>query len=139
MELKIFCLKIKDAHSFVNCVHTLHTLPSVLPTCQAAALDLSERSPSLPPPGQQLNVPLLMARPVHFLVSFVLLCSSGGQNPMPPLSESNGPLQLVLLSQRTGDAFWRESIWVQGSPRLLTKNYLLPAGQAADISKALPT
>lgn len=58
---------------------------------------------------------------------------------MPPLSESNGPLQLVLLSQRTGGAFWRESIWVQGSPRLLTKNYLLPAGQAADISKALPT
>lgn len=70
---------------------------------------------------------------------FVLLDSSDGQSPMPPLSERNVSLQLVLLSQLTEDGFWREGIWVQGRPQATTKNHLLEAGPAVGISKALPT
>lgn len=107
--------------------------------CQAAALDLREKSPSFPPTGQQRHFPKLTTGPVHFPTASVLLGSSNGQSPMPPLSERNGSLRLVLLSRLTADAFWREGIWVQGRPRLLMKTHLLAAGSAADGSKALPT
>lgn len=88
MELKVFRLKIKETHYFVDA----HFTPCqvLFPTCQAAGLDLSERSPGLPPTGQQLDFSLLMTGPVHFLMAFVRLCSSDGHNPRPALSENNG-------------------------------------------------